>query len=936
MSYHYIDVLSQAFSPRDWQVELLAAAKEKNIIICLSQTTSKHFITLKLIHELGHQLRNVGKKTLILANHVSECFSLIEYLTDLKAVNLIPVKSDVIDWETVLRDHQVLLVQPEKMLDALICSFLDLENVNLIVLEDCHKKDMAMACDELIKNYYSVCIQKPKILGLAGPLHNAGCPIGRLGAELECLERTLLCQAETASDIVTVLRYSSRPKEIILQCAPAGDTEATDYLKNLILTRKSFINDHRYDPTEIYEGEEFVEELKAIPDPKVEPLQCLDDYLMVLEELGVWCADKACLSLLIRIEKLKVKTPYERHFLLLCMVGTTLVQARAYCDYVFQHSGKTVKENVMEYSSPKIRRLLDILKLYQPTEPSTPRKHHRRLNDRLKQAAEEAEVIIDAEKVLDTIAKQDLNLLSQNVETNSRNIETISNGLDNLKRLVTSIIEVNGIVAPDPTPLAVKNGQKSPAKSSPDRRNPANRNRNNRRKPMRSRNHQNSQDSDTLCGLIFCSSKFVTRILFTLLLELTRNDPDLAYLCVQYILDKAADPAVDVKEADAEHRKQEEVLKRFRMRECNLLIGTAVLEEGIDLPKCNLVIRWDPPTNYRSYVQCKGRARAYQALYIIMVAPQVQLVKRARSEYLTNKNHRHICGMIRGEPEAPEEENEEEVAEKAAEIEETASVKSELSSVDDDSDEICNYNIKCVVPEDADDDDDCSDEDEVPEAELKQQTMEHNTDEMIELLAQYMEIEKMLLRKCENTEPAEVELQHADKYTALVPAYNPKGEPDTAHVTLANAVSLVNKYCAKLPSDTFTKLTPLWRGARCTRGDTAMYQCTLRLPINSPIKYDILGVPMPTRILARRVTAFTACKILHLSGELDDNLMPIGKEGFKAIEPDWENFELDPVDEQIVTENAEPRPGTTKRRQYYFKRIAGESLGSVTFEFPPF
>jgi endoribonuclease Dicer len=79
---------------------------------------------------------------------------------------------------------------------------------------------------------------------------------------------------------------------------------------------------------------------------------------------------------------------------------------------------------------------------------------------------------------------------------------------------------------------------------------------------------------------------------------------------------------------------------------------------------------------------------------------------------------------------------------------------------------------------------------------------------------------------------------------------------------------------------------------------------------------------MPTRILARRITAYTACKILHMSGELDDNLQPIGKEGFRAIEPDWENFQLDAVDEQIVSENMEPRPGTTKRRQYYYKRIA--------------
>ena len=79
---------------------------------------------------------------------------------------------------------------------------------------------------------------------------------------------------------------------------------------------------------------------------------------------------------------------------------------------------------------------------------------------------------------------------------------------------------------------------------------------------------------------------------------------------------------------------------------------------------------------------------------------------------------------------------------------------------------------------------------------------------------------------------------------------------------------------------------------------------------------------MPTQILARRIAAFIACKVLHKSGELDDSLQPIGKEGFKAFEPDWEDFELEEIDEQIVNENAEPRPGTTKRRQYYYKRVS--------------
>lgn len=101
----------------------------------------------------------------------------------------------------------------------------------------------------------------------------------------------------------------------------------------------------------------------------------------------------------------------------------------------------------------------------------------------------------------------------------------------------------------------------------------------------------------------------------------------------------------------------------------------------------------------------------------------------------------------------------------------------------------------------------------------------------------------MLLKKCDNTEPLDVELKHADKYTTCVESYCPlRGQENAAFVDLSTAVSLVNKYCAKLPSDTFTKLTPLWRIAKTKRNSLDLYTCTIRLPINSPLKQDIVVI----------------------------------------------------------------------------------------------
>lgn len=44
--------------------------------------------------------------------------------------------------------------------------------------------------------------------------------------------------------------------------------------------------------------------------------------------VGPYCADRAALIYLVQIEKLKIKTPYERHYLLLCMVSSVMIKIR--------------------------------------------------------------------------------------------------------------------------------------------------------------------------------------------------------------------------------------------------------------------------------------------------------------------------------------------------------------------------------------------------------------------------------------------------------------------------------------------------------------------------------------------------------------------------------------------------------------------------------
>ncbi|GAB4816128.1 hypothetical protein N2152v2_003174 [Parachlorella kessleri] len=66
-------------------------------------------------------------------------------------------------------------------------------------------------------------------------------------------------------------------------------------------------------------------------------------------------------------------------------------------------------------------------------------------------------------------------------------------------------------------------------------------------------------------------------------------------------------------------KEQSRILKRFRSGELNLLVSTAVAEEGIDVKSCQLVVRFDLPITAQSYIQSRGRARMENSELVMMV-----------------------------------------------------------------------------------------------------------------------------------------------------------------------------------------------------------------------------------------------------------------------------------------------------------------------------
>lgn len=63
---------------------------------------------------------------------------------------------------------------------------------------------------------------------------------------------------------------------------------------------------------------------------------------------------------------------------------------------------------------------------------------------------------------------------------------------------------------------------------------------------------------------------------------------------------------------------QAKMLRDFREKILNVIVTTSVLEEGIDLPICSSVIRYDEVKNFRQHVQSRGRARQLRSYFILM------------------------------------------------------------------------------------------------------------------------------------------------------------------------------------------------------------------------------------------------------------------------------------------------------------------------------
>ncbi|XP_035869582.1 endoribonuclease Dicer isoform X3 [Phyllostomus discolor] len=712
------------YTPRKYQVELLEAALDRNTIVCLNTGSGKTFIAVLLTKELSYQIRGDltrhGKRTVFLvnsANQVAPQVSAVRTHSDLKVgeysdleVNASWTKEK---WNQEFTKHQVLIMTCYVALIVLKNGYLSLSDINLLVFDECHLAILDHPYREIMKLCES-CPSCPRILGLTASILNGKCDPEELEEKIQKLEKILKSNAETATDLVVLDRYTSQPYEIVVDCGPFVDRSGL-YERLLMELEEAlnFINDCNIS---VHSKER---------DSTLISKQILSDCRAVLVVLGPWCADKVAGMMVRELQKYIKHEQEELHRKFLLFTDTFLRKIHALCEEHFSPASLDLK-----FVTPKVIKLLEILRKYKPYE---------------RQQFESVEWY------------------------NNRNQDNYVSWSDSEDDDEDEEIE---------------------EKEKPETNFP-------------------SPFTNILCGIIFVERRYTAVVLNRLIKEAGKQDPELAYISSNFITGHGIGKNQPRnKQMEAEFRKQEEVLRKFRAHETNLLIATSIVEEGVDIPKCNLVVRFDLPTEYRSYVQSKGRARAPISNYIMLA----------------------------------------------------------------DTDKIKSF-----------------------EEDLKT----------------YKAIEKILRNKCsKSADSGEADVEPVVDDDDVFPPYVLRPDDGGPRVTINTAIGHINRYGARLPSDPFTHLAPKCRTRELPDGT---FYSTLYLPINSPLRASIVGPPMSCIRLAERVVALICCEKLHKIGELDDHLMPVGKETVKYEE------ELDLHDEE---ETSVPgRPGSTKRRQCYPKAI---------------
>ncbi|KAG0302900.1 Dicer-like protein 1 [Dissophora globulifera] len=130
---------------------------------------------------------------------------------------------------------------------------------------------------------------------------------------------------------------------------------------------------------------------------------------------------------------------------------------------------------------------------------------------------------------------------------------------------------------------------------------------------------QSQRDTaDGFCAILFVERRPVAHVLYEFLMKCKRFGPDFGLDFIQPAVLTGHGSKGDVAGLHMQLKTQRRILDGFRKGRVNLLVATDVAEEGLDIDRCRMVIRFDIKNALISHIQSRGRARDPSSEYILM------------------------------------------------------------------------------------------------------------------------------------------------------------------------------------------------------------------------------------------------------------------------------------------------------------------------------
>ncbi|XP_015124116.1 endoribonuclease Dicer [Diachasma alloeum] len=521
----------EEFTPRPYQVDLFERALAKNAILYLPTGAGKTYIAVMLIKAMSPSIRipfsEGGKRTIFAVNTVPLVTQQSAYIRRHTDLTCQGYSGDMgVDfwiqsrWKEEFEKNQVLVMTAQIFLDILEHGYMSLNQVNLLIFDECHRAVGDHTMRRIMRKFESYPEnEQPRFLGTSATLLNSNVKMAKVAEVVHDLEITLHAKVITVDSLAPVEGYG-KPKERFVEYRPvsrAFDLQISQRLEIMmkILDKVKLKESGRNEATsDRFQPQEKSAKLRNV-------IADTQEHVFTQDLYG---GSKAILLHMLQLEKMKKCVDDEDTLTILSFLVSQLTLIRKIIEKEINKMELTEFEKIHKYSSEKIMKLLEILRIH-----------------------------YDANEV---------------------------------------------------------------TKSTP---------------------------ANKFCAIVFVRRRFTAKVLYQILKIASQGSDKYSFIKPDYVVGSSVNPYKNSCEDSCILKWNKEALIRFRTGASNILIATDVVDEGVDIPLCSLVVRYDLPNDFRAYVQSKGRARSSCSNYVMMICTTDAEKERSR-----HQSYARIETVLRG------------------------------------------------------------------------------------------------------------------------------------------------------------------------------------------------------------------------------------------------------------------------------------------------